>query len=533
MKMRLKIKGLVLVLCLCACGFSAVAQEKISFAWEGFYWNVFGITATNGKQFTVDWGDGSNIETITGTGNWQGIAHDYADSNHYMVIITGFTSDCLFTNLTVNDRGLTDLDINECTALEELYCSDNKLTILDLRANTALQYLNCMGNRLTNLALKENTALLYLNCLNNDLADLAINANMTLQFLDCSHNRLPDLDVSEHIALQSLICSYNQLVSLNVSGCMALQYLGCDNNRITGLDVSGCTALSSLGCSHNQLTGLDLNKNTALSGLSCSHNQLASLDLSTNTALYSVFCSSNQLTYLDISKNMALERLHCSNNQLTNLGVDAAFGGFWELECYDNRLHLSELHKIAKMGYFGSATLLLGTQKLVPQTVKVGQLVDFSAQKEFDGIATVFAIEKEGLPAPASDYAINDGIITFYQRGNYTVTMTNDTIISHKNFPAEVIAEFNVGNVSIADAVQEIAEVKIYPNPTTGKITIRNQESGMSSEIEVFDVVGRKLLSHTPLTSHSSPLIEIDISHLSAGLYFLKIDGKTVKVVKQ
>jgi len=55
----------------------------------------------------------------------------------------------------------------------------------------------------------------------------------------------------------------------------------------------------------------------------------------------------------------------------------------------------------------------------------------------------------------------------------------------------------------------------------------------MSSEIEVFDVVGRKLLSHTSLTSHSSPLIEIDISHLAGGLYFLKIDGKVFKVVKQ
>ena len=62
---------------------------------------------------------------------------------------------------------------------------------------------------------------------------------------------------------------------------------------------------------------------------------------------------------------------------------------------------------------------------------------------------------------------------------------------------------------------------------------MRNQESGMSSEIEVFDVVGRKLLSHSPLTSDSSPLIEIDISHLANGLYFLKIDGKMVKVVKQ
>ena len=55
--------------------------------------------------------------------------------------------------------------------------------------------------------------------------------------------------------------------------------------------------------------------------------------------------------------------------------------------------------------------------------------------------------------------------------------------------------------------------------------------------VEIFDVVGRKLLSHTSLTSHSSPLIEIDISHLENGMYFLKIqtdDGMvTKKIVKQ
>ncbi|MCL2131767.1 MAG: T9SS type A sorting domain-containing protein, partial [Lentimicrobiaceae bacterium] len=75
---------------------------------------------------------------------------------------------------------------------------------------------------------------------------------------------------------------------------------------------------------------------------------------------------------------------------------------------------------------------------------------------------------------------------------------------------------------------------KLYPNPTTGKLSVFSyQLSEMGGEVEVFDVMGRKLLSHTPLTSHSSPLIEIDISHLANGLYFLKIDGKVFKVVKQ
>jgi len=47
--------------------------------------------------------------------------------------------------------------------------------------------------------------------------------------------------------------------------------------------------------------------------------------------------------------------------------------------------------------------------------------------------------------------------------------------------------------------------------------------------VEIYDIYGKNL---TPLTSHSSPLI-LDVSHLTNGLYFLKIDGKVFKVVKQ
>ncbi|MCL2131723.1 MAG: leucine-rich repeat protein [Lentimicrobiaceae bacterium] len=108
----------------------------------------------------------------------------------------------------------------------------------------------------------------------------------------------------------------------------------------------------------------------------------------------------------------------------------------------------------------------------------------------------------------------------------------NEPCADAKNAIKSNIATNNP-NLGISNYELGIGDYAIYPNPTTGKITIRNEESGMSSEIEVFDVVGRKLLSYTPLTSHSSPLIEIDISHLANGLYFLKIDNKMVKVVKQ
>ena len=73
-------------------------------------------------------------------------------------------------------------------------------------------------------------------------------------------------------------------------------------------------------------------------------------------------------------------------------------------------------------------------------------------------------------------------------------------------------------------------EISVVPNPTTGELRIENYELGIKS-IEVFDVYGRKLLSHT------SQQQTINISHLQTGIYFIKIatDAEVVvkKVVKQ
>jgi len=352
-------------------------------------------------------------------------------------------------------------------------------------------------------------------------------ANCFFRNLNLSNCQVSNLNISESRALQYLFCNDNQLSNLDVSTNKALRGLNCYNNRLSVLDLHTNTALEWVNCYNNWLSVLDIRANRRLESLFCFSNRLTNLYLGANTALRDLACSGNSLTYLNTSGCKALRWLDCSHNELFALYIGANVP-LESLFCDNNHLQLSNLYDISaeinnKNGkYFG--------QQILPkQALKIGSSVNFSVQKEFGGIATVFTIEKEGLPALASDYAINDGIITFYQRGIYTVIMTNSAIVA--SYPAQVIVEFNVGNVGIADAVQEIAEVKIYPNPTTGKITIRNEKLGMSSEIEVFDAVGQVV--GTWYTTPEQSEMEIDISHLSAGLYFLKIDGKTVKVVKQ
>jgi len=70
---------------------------------------------------------------------------------------------------------------------------------------------------------------------------------------------------------------------------------------------------------------------------------------------------------------------------------------------------------------------------------------------------------------------------------------------------------------------------KVWPNPTTGELTINNEQLTINN-IEIYDIYGRKVSSHHLIPSSSNHLI--NISHLPCGIYFLRIGERVVKVVK-
>ena len=72
--------------------------------------------------------------------------------------------------------------------------------------------------------------------------------------------------------------------------------------------------------------------------------------------------------------------------------------------------------------------------------------------------------------------------------------------------------------------------INVYPNPTTGQLTITNYELPIT-DVEVFDIYGRKQLSNHLITTSSHHLI--NISHLQTGIYFVKITTETGEVIKK
>ena len=98
------------------------------------------------------------------------------------------------------------------------------------------------------------------------------------------------------------------------------------------------------------------------------------------------------------------------------------------------------------------------------------------------------------------------------------------------------IAKINLDFVS--DVYEDFTgkpSMNIYPNPTGDFITIQfsNKELQLFAEgeiVQIFDVLGIEVLSVE--TRHAMSLQHIDVSHLPAGVYFIRFGNKVEKFVK-
>ena len=109
---------------------------------------------------------------------------------------------------------------------------------------------------------------------------------------------------------------------------------------------------------------------------------------------------------------------------------------------------------------------------------------------------------------------------------NYEFTPSSCTyFVTNDLFNIDFVATSTVG---IEQLQVTGYELQVYPNPTNGQLTINNEQLTIHS-IEIYNTVGQLLLSFESLPSLETT---VNISHLTNGIYFLKINNKVVKVIK-
>lgn len=253
-------------------------QKKITFT-TGDWYSRTSFYVDGRGTFTIDWGDGSAIETHTLPNRSGDYFHEYSDGSSKTITLIG-------GNMSY-------------------FSSQSNLISLDVSENIALTTLGCNINALTNLD---------------------VSNNIFLKSLSCNYNRLSSLNLSNNIHLKWLDCCVNQLTNLDLSKQISLTQLYCSDNKLTSLDVSKNIALTDLGCHTNQIANLDVSNNAELGDLHCGYNQLINLDVSKNTKLYKLDCRENKLKSLDVSRNIELRHLSCHDNELDADALNFLFG---------------------------------------------------------------------------------------------------------------------------------------------------------------------------------------------------------------
>ena len=79
-------------------------------------------------------------------------------------------------------------------------------------------------------------------------------------------------------------------------------------------------------------------------------------------------------------------------------------------------------------------------------------------------------------------------------------------------------------------------QLTMYPNPTDGELVIDYKDAinRVSTGIEIFDMMGRAVGTHPcGRPNNDGETITIDISHLPAGMYYLRIGDRVAKFVRR
>ncbi len=164
--------------------------------------------------------------------------------------------------------------------------------------------------------------------------------------------------------------------------------------------------------------------------------------------------------------------------------------------------------------------------------------VKINSENVFENELPVFSTLINGQGYEASNPVIlkvwsENNIIT----ADFTIEDIYDSYVSDV-YPEED-GKYSIVNITKGKIENKDETISIYPNPSTGIITIQNLEDFKNfKDLIINDITGKTVLQlkikrseASPYGNHSS--IEVDLSQLEKGMYFISLKGKDFSHVKK
>ncbi len=149
----------------------------------------------------------------------------------------------------------------------------------------------------------------------------------------------------------------------------------------------------------------------------------------------------------------------------------------------------------------------------------------FTVEKSYDGM-NFYLVEK--VKAAGQSSSINK-----YNVQDAYPNKKGFTYYRLKQFDTDGTEKFS--KITSVEIAEEITDLFIVPNPNNGsfELTLSNNLIGKIIDVEIYDVTGKKsVLKHNMSINQSNRLLNLDITEMSKGVYFLKIvssDGISYK----
>lgn len=145
----------------------------------------------------------------------------------------------------------------------------------------------------------------------------------------------------------------------------------------------------------------------------------------------------------------------------------------------------------------------------------------FELQRSVDGISweTVASVRGAGTSSTMKSYAAIDRFpITgnsFYRLAQY-----------------DLDGKFSVSKVNSVKVNGTSDRISVYPNPAVSRINIEGNAQSLSG-MKIFDATGQNVTSRANKMQNSSTQIQMDVSQLPSGVYFIKAGTQTTTFYKK
>jgi uncharacterized repeat protein (TIGR03803 family) len=109
--------------------------------------------------------------------------------------------------------------------------------------------------------------------------------------------------------------------------------------------------------------------------------------------------------------------------------------------------------------------------------------------------------------------------------GNHIICLTLITKNGCKDSTCEYVFSTAINGFTISSGIS------IYPNPVTNSLTVSTKELALNGTVQIMDILGNEVRSETLNLKNNA--VQIDVSDLLPGVYFLRSSAGAQKFVKQ